>query len=325
MPSTPMASGARRSSCCPIRMTSIGDLQRAVAGDRCHCDGRCWSSCLSTRNMPSISTGSAPTSPRCARRGRDDPGLAGLRRDSGALDGAAAEARRRGAGDHGAGAGHRWRDAGGDHLAAVGHPPRQLRKAADEPPGGSGAATRNGLRPSRAVVRRPRIVLPPCCSSGTRCRILFHVKRRSALDAPHRRLPAIDLPLISGPPILRFSISAAAAACRPYRWPSRSRGRATPTFTLVEPIGKKAAFLRTVTRELALPADRPRRPRPSRLIHVKHIRRDHLARAGAALRRFARLIGPFFGPQTVAMLHKGKEHTVWNLRESRLAFGTSTW
>ena len=90
-------------------------------------------------------------------------------------------------------------------------------------------------------------------------------------------------------------------------------------FTLVEPIAKKVAFLRTAIRELQLPAQ----------VHAGRVEeidsRETLpvnlitSRALADLRSLLELIHPFFGPQTVAILHKGKDHAV-ELAESRLAW-----
>jgi len=90
-------------------------------------------------------------------------------------------------------------------------------------------------------------------------------------------------------------------------------------FTLVEPIAKKVAFLRTAIRELQLPAH----------VHAGRVEeidsRETLpvnlitSRALADLRSLLELIHPFFGPQTVAILHKGKDHAV-ELAESGLAW-----
>jgi 16S rRNA (guanine527-N7)-methyltransferase len=94
-------------------------------------------------------------------------------------------------------------------------------------------------------------------------------------------------------------------------------------FTLVEPIGKKVAFLRQVIRELGLPA----------AVHAGRIddfdSRETLgdgasfdvitSRALAALPLLLELVHPFFGPETRAILHKGRDHAV-ELEESRLAW-----
>lgn len=95
--------------------------------------------------------------------------------------------------------------------------------------------------------------------------------------------------------------------------------------TLVEPIGKKVAFLRQVIRELGLAAD----------VHAG--RTDSFdsretsteganagfdvitSRALAALPLLLELIHPFFGPETRAILHKGRDHAV-EVEESRLAW-----
>ena len=88
-------------------------------------------------------------------------------------------------------------------------------------------------------------------------------------------------------------------------------------YQLVEPIGKKVAFLRTAIRDLKLDAK----------VHAG--RSDDLdsretpevitSRALAALPRLFHMIAPFYGPETVALLHKGKDHAV-ELTESRLAW-----
>ena len=89
-------------------------------------------------------------------------------------------------------------------------------------------------------------------------------------------------------------------------------------FTLAEPIGKKVAFLRTVIRELGLPAG----------VHAGRVEEIDsretffdliTSRALAELRELFALIHGFFGPETVAILHKGKDHAV-ELAESRLAW-----
>lgn len=90
-------------------------------------------------------------------------------------------------------------------------------------------------------------------------------------------------------------------------------------FTLVEPIGKKVAFLRTVIRELGLSAIvvagrlegiDSRETQPFDVI---------TSRALASLPELFALIARFFGPKTVAVLHKGKDHAV-ELSESRLSW-----
>lgn len=79
-------------------------------------------------------------------------------------------------------------------------------------------------------------------------------------------------------------------------------------FTLVEPNGRKVSFLRTVTRELGL------------LVSVEGRRSDQIdsretpvpdiitCRALAGLPQLCDWMAPFFGPQTRAILHKGREH-----------------
>lgn len=95
------------------------------------------------------------------------------------------------------------------------------------------------------------------------------------------------------------------------------KGSAT-SLQLVEPIGKKVAFLRQVIRELELPAS----------VHAGRTddfdsRETHFdvitSRALAALPQLLGMIRPFFGPSTVAVLHKGRDHAV-ELEESRLVY-----
>ena len=88
--------------------------------------------------------------------------------------------------------------------------------------------------------------------------------------------------------------------------------------TLVEPIQKKVSFLRTAIRALALPATVVAgrvEEVDSRETQVDVI----TSRALADLRGLCTLIHPFFGPETVAILHKGKDYAV-ELAESRLAW-----
>ncbi len=86
-------------------------------------------------------------------------------------------------------------------------------------------------------------------------------------------------------------------------------------FRLVEPIQKKVSFLRTVIRELGLAASVESRrieaidPKETGPVHVI------TSRALAPLKVLLPLAAPFFGPQTVALFHKGEEH-VEELRES---------
>lgn len=89
-------------------------------------------------------------------------------------------------------------------------------------------------------------------------------------------------------------------------------------FTLVEPVGKKVAFLRTAIRELGLPA----KVHAGRVeeIDSRETSFDVItSRALAELPGLFALIHRFFGPETVAILHKGKDHAV-ELAESRLAW-----
>lgn len=79
-------------------------------------------------------------------------------------------------------------------------------------------------------------------------------------------------------------------------------------FTLIEPNSRKVSFLRTVARELGL------------LVTVEGARSDQIdsretpvpdvitSRALAALPQLCSWIHPFFGPQSRAILHKGREH-----------------
>jgi 16S rRNA (guanine527-N7)-methyltransferase len=97
---------------------------------------------------------------------------------------------------------------------------------------------------------------------------------------------------------------------------SRGTGRG---FTLVEPNQRKASFLRTVSRELGLETD------------VVALRSDEIdsretgyadvitSRALAPLSLLCRWMLPFFGNQTRAVLHKGREH-VEELREAATLF-----
>jgi 16S rRNA (guanine527-N7)-methyltransferase len=89
--------------------------------------------------------------------------------------------------------------------------------------------------------------------------------------------------------------------------------------TMVEPVGKKAAFLRTAVREFGLEAE------------VRNVRIEQIdsretgpadlvtSRALASLNQLCAWMAPFFGPQSHAVLHKGREHLA-ELRESGLAW-----
>ena len=112
------------------------------------------------------------------------------------------------------------------------------------------------------------------------------------------------LPLLR-PADLSFSTSAAAAASRRFRWRLlhvKQRRR----FTLLEPIAKKAAFLRTVARELDLAVD-VTPSAPSKLIHVKHIGRHHLAGARRLAAICCDLAARFSAQKAHMLLHKGRE------------------
>ena len=86
-------------------------------------------------------------------------------------------------------------------------------------------------------------------------------------------------------------------------------------FILVEPTGRKASFLRTVARELGLNVKLEARrtqdidSRETGPIDVI------TSRALASLPQLCALAAPFFGPQTRAVFHKGREH-VEELAES---------
>ena len=89
-------------------------------------------------------------------------------------------------------------------------------------------------------------------------------------------------------------------------------------FTLVEPTGKKVAFLRQVIRVLGLNATVHAGRTDS--FDSRETSFDLItSRALAALPALLELIHPFFGPETRAILHKGKDHAV-ELAESRLAW-----
>lgn len=89
-------------------------------------------------------------------------------------------------------------------------------------------------------------------------------------------------------------------------------------FQLVEPIGKKVAFLRQAIRELGLAAEVHSGRSDSfdsRETHFDVI----TSRALAALPMLLGLIHPFFGPETRAILHKGRDYAR-EIEESRLAW-----
>ena len=96
--------------------------------------------------------------------------------------------------------------------------------------------------------------------------------------------------------------------------------KGTPAyFTLIEPNSRKVSFLRTVARELGL------------LVTVEGARSDQIdsretpvpdvitSRALASLPQLCSWIKPFFGPETRAILHKGREH-VEELAETATRF-----
>lgn len=89
-------------------------------------------------------------------------------------------------------------------------------------------------------------------------------------------------------------------------------------FTLVEPTTKKVAFLRTAIRELGLPAT-VYAGRVEQIDSRETSPAVITSRALADLPTLFELIHPFFGPETGAILHKGKDHAV-ELAESRLAW-----
>ena len=110
----------------------------------------------------------------------------------------------------------------------------------------------------------------------------------------------LDLGSGGGFPAIPLAIALKGGRCR---------------FVLVEPNGRKASFLRTVARELGLSVRVEARrsdeidPRETGAIDVI------TSRALAPLKELCGLMGPFFGPKTRAILHKGREH-VEELAES---------
>lgn len=86
-------------------------------------------------------------------------------------------------------------------------------------------------------------------------------------------------------------------------------------FVLVEPTARKVSFLRAVARELQLDVEvigRRSEQIDSRETGVPDV---ITSRALAALPQLCFWMAPFFGPQSRALLHKGREH-VEELRES---------
>ncbi|WP_173088388.1 16S rRNA (guanine(527)-N(7))-methyltransferase RsmG [Devosia sp. 1635] len=79
-------------------------------------------------------------------------------------------------------------------------------------------------------------------------------------------------------------------------------------FTLVEPTGRKVSFLRTVARELGLAVTVI--PKRSNEIDSRETAVPDLitSRALAALPQLCGMMQPFFGRNTRALLHKGREY-----------------
>ena len=93
---------------------------------------------------------------------------------------------------------------------------------------------------------------------------------------------------------------------------SKGMGR---KFVLVEPTARKVSFLRTVARELALNVvviGRRSHEIDSRETGIPDV---ITSRALAAMPQLCAWMAPFFGPDSRALLHKGREH-VEELRES---------
>lgn len=90
-------------------------------------------------------------------------------------------------------------------------------------------------------------------------------------------------------------------------------------FVLVEPNGRKASFLRTVARELHLAV--MVEARRSDELDPRETGRFHVitSRALAPLAELCRLAAPFFGPETRAIFHKGREHV------DELAESSAVW
>ncbi len=76
-------------------------------------------------------------------------------------------------------------------------------------------------------------------------------------------------------------------------------------FTLVEPNGRKASFLRTAARELVLPVTVL--DQRAEQIDSRETPDVITSRALAGLPELLALVAPFFGPATRAILHKGRE------------------
>jgi len=92
-------------------------------------------------------------------------------------------------------------------------------------------------------------------------------------------------------------------------------------FTLVEPVGRKVSFLRTVARELSLPVSVVN-GRAEEFDSRETTKPDVItSRALAPLPQLCSWMAPLFGPSTRAILHKGREHveeianssTLWHM------------
>ena len=79
-------------------------------------------------------------------------------------------------------------------------------------------------------------------------------------------------------------------------------------FQLIEPNVKKASFLRTVSRALALDLVVHQERAEAAASKVKRPIDAVTSRALAPLARLCALAAPFFGPDTRAIFHKGREH-----------------
>ncbi len=90
----------------------------------------------------------------------------------------------------------------------------------------------------------------------------------------------------------------------------------TRHFVLIEPTARKVSFLRTVARELGLNVTVIGRRSDEIDSRETGIPDVITSRALAALPQLCDWMEPFFGPQTRAILHKGREH-VEELAESR--------
>lgn len=86
-------------------------------------------------------------------------------------------------------------------------------------------------------------------------------------------------------------------------------------FTLIEPTARKVSFLRTVARELDLNVTVIGRRSDETDSRETGLPNVITSRALAALPQLCAWMHPFFGPETRAILHKGREH-VEELAES---------